>query len=330
MAYDPFLLRFKDEPRKYRVLTDEPRYRYERIAFPLLTKAVSLGRPEVYPKAMMALILLSHLLGAFFLARIVQFFGRSPFWALFYILVPGYQLSLARALPESLAMAFVMAGWYFYLKGKILAPSVLFAISLLTRVTAALAVIPLILREYFKEKNLRKALFLALSFIPFLGWKFYLTIRLFYVYGWTTLLIRFNNLGLPFSGIRGLFRRALAGSISADLFPASITYPFLLFFLFLFSLYLLWKKRNFICLGLSLFSLLSVSLNYPNVWVHIDNVVRTTTEPFLFLLIVFTSQKISLRKPFAWLVLCFFVLVFVYDFYFLTVHDYFRAGFFLK
>jgi hypothetical protein len=330
MAYDPFLLRFKDEPRKYRVLTDEPRYRYERIAFPLLIKAVSLDRPEFYPQAMMALILLSHLLAAFFLVRIVQFFGQSPFWALFYILVPGYQVSLARALPESLVMAFILAGWYFYLKGKILTPSILFSISLLTRETAALAVIPLILWEFFKEKNPRKALILSMSFLPLIGWKFYLTIRLFDIYGWTTLFVGFDNLGFPFSGIIGLYRRALARSITPELLPASIIYPLLLFFLFMFSLYLLWKRRDFLSLGLCLFSLISVSLNYPKVWVHIDNAVRTTTEPFLFLVIVFASQRASLRKPFVWLVLCFFILVFMYDFCLLTFHDFFRAGFFLK
>lgn len=330
IAYDPFLLRFKDEPRKYRVLTDEPRYRYERIAFPLLTKLVSLDRPEFYPQAMMVLILLSHFLGAFFLLKIVQFFGQSPFWALSYILVPGYQLSLARALPESLAMAFTLAGLYFYLKGKTLKPSFLFSISLLTRETAALAVFPLVLWEFFKKKNWRKALVLSLSFLPLIGWKFYLTIRLFDFCGWTTIFFGSDNLSFPFSGIIELYKRAFAQSFSADLFPASVSYPILLTILFLFSLYLLWKKRDFLSLSLCLFSLISVSLSYLKVWVHIDNAVRTTFEPFLFLIIVFTSQKITLRKPFAWLMLCFFILVFVYDFYFMTLHDFFRAGFFLK
>ena len=330
MAFDPFLLRFKNELRKYRVLTDEAHYRYERIAFPLLTKAVSLDRPELYPQAMMGLILLSHLLGAFFLIRIVQFFGRSPFWGLLYVLVPGYQLSLALALPESLAMALVMAGLYFYLKGRILAPSILFSLSLLTRETAGLAVISLILWEFFKKKNFRNAFVLAGAFIPWIGWKFYLTVRLFDVYGWTTLFAGHQNLGLPFSGIIGLYRRALAGSINADLLPASVAYPFLLFFLCFFSLCLLWKGRDFLSLALGLFSLVSVSLNFPDVWVHIDNPVRTTSGPFLFLIIVFAAQRIPLRKPLAWLVICFFMLVFIFDFYLLTAHDFFRAGFFLK
>jgi hypothetical protein len=330
MTYDPFLLRFSDEPRKYRVLADEPRYRYERIGFPLLTKVVSLDRPEFYPQAMMILILLSHFLGAFFLVRIVQFFGQSPFWALSYILVPGYQLSLARALPESLVMAFILAGLYFYLKGKILKPSFLFSISLLTRETAALAVFPLILWEFFKGKNRRKALVLSLSFLPLIGWKFYLMIRLFDFCGWTTLFVGLDNLTLPFYGILELFRKIQAKAYNQDLIPATIPYPILLTILFLFSLYLLWKKRDFLSLSLCLFSLLSVSLSYLKVWVHIDNAVRITCEPFLFLIIVFVAQKKSLRKPLVWLILGFFIFVFIYDFYFLTSHDYFRAGFFLE
>lgn len=330
IAFDPFLLRFRNEPRKYNVLADDPRHRYQRIAFPLLTKALSLDRPEFYPQTMMALILLAHLLGAFFLIRIVQFFGQSPFWGLLYVLVPGYQLSLALALPESLVMALVMAGLYFYLKGRILAPGILFSISLLTRETAAFVVIPLILWEFFKKKNLRNALVLAAAFLPWIGWKLYLTVRLFDVYGWTTLFVGHQNLGLPFSGIIHLYREASVGSIKADLLPASVAYPFLLAFLFFFSLYLLWKRRDFLSLALILFSLVSVSLNFRYFWVHIDNSVRVTSEAFLFLIIVFASQKIFLRKLQTALVLLFFIFVFVYDFYFLTHHDFFRAGFFLK
>ena len=326
MTYDPFLSRFKDDPWKYKLMIDAPPYRYSRIGFSLLTKLFSLDRPRLYPKTMIWLILLSHFLGAFFLVRIIQFYKQNPFWAFLYILIPGFQLSLNRALPESIAAVCLLGGLYFYLKEKPLATASFFALSFLTRETGVLLALGIIFFELFRKKNLRNALLIGLSFIPLIFWRFFITLRLFGDYRWKTLFSSTNDFRFPFSGFVKLGKEILAHKYPEDLILAATVYPIVLTCIFLFSLYFFGRRKDFLSLSLFAFSLVSVLLRYEKVWIHVGNGIRVTYEAVLFLIIVFISQSESRKLIIKYPFLSLFLLIFIF-FYLLPSFDpFFRKG----
>ncbi len=327
---DPFLSRFKDNPIKYRGVVDEPAYRFGRIGFPLLIKTFSLDRPENYPKTMVWLVLVSYFIGAFFLLKIVQFFKHSPLWTFFYALIPGFQLSLYRALPEPIGLAFLLAGLYFYLKRKIPVASLLFAASILVRETTGFFIVAVVLYELFKKRSFKTASLLGASILPYLFWRIFLTLRFFPCYGWATFFSQPGDFGLPFSGFAALYKKVLAGDYFKDLALAALAYPILLVIIFLFTLYFFWKRIDSLSLGLFFFSLVSLLLNYTKIWEHVDNGVRTTSELFVFLILAFISQKERLKAVVRNLFLGFFVLVCLFNYFLLSLHEFFRAGFFLK
>jgi hypothetical protein len=326
MTYDPFLSRFKDNPWKYKLMIDAPPYRYSRIGFSLLTKLFSLDRPRLYLKMMIWLILFSHFLGAFFLVKIVQFYKQNPFWAFLYLLIPGFQLSLNRALPESIAAACLLGGLYFYLKEKPLATASFFALSFLTRETGVLLALGIIFFELFRKKNLRNALLIGLSFIPLIFWRFFITLRLFGDYRWKTHFSSTNDFRFPFSGFVKLGKEILAHKYPEDLILAATVYPIVLTCIFLFSLYFLWRKKDFLSLSLFAFSLVSVLLRYEKVWLHVGNGIRVTYEAFLLLIIVFISQGESRKPVIKYLFLSLFLLLFIFFYLLPGLFRFFRTG----
>jgi len=327
MTYDPFLSRFKDNPWKYKLIVDAPPYRYSRIGFSLLIKLFSLDRPKLYPKTMIWLILFSHFFGAFFLLKIVMFYQQSPFWTLLYLLIPGFQLSLQGALPESIAAAFLLAGIYFYLRERLLFASLVLALSFLTRETGAMVAMGIVLFELFKKKNVRNALVIGWSFIPLIFWRFYITLRLFKGFGWRTLFAGPRDFVLPFSGFVRLYKEILAHHYPQDLTLAATIYPLLLTCIFLLSLYFLWKRKDFLSLSLLVFSLVSIVFPYKQVWIHAGNGIRVTYEAVLVSIIVFVSQS-GLRKPSVkYLFLSLFLLFFIFFYLLPGVDPFFRKGF---
>src|SRR5262249_7254186 len=107
MCFDPFLTKLGN-PREYKWVVDNPPYRYSRIGFPLLTILFSWNQPQYFPAVMIWLILISSLVSAFFLTRILAYYNRDPFWAWLYLLIPGLLVSLRFDLPESVAGAFLL------------------------------------------------------------------------------------------------------------------------------------------------------------------------------------------------------------------------------
>jgi hypothetical protein len=327
IAYDPFLSRFKDNPWKYRLMVDAPALRYSRIGFSLLIKFFSLNRPKLYPKTMIWLILFSHFFGAFFLLKIIMFYQQNPFWAFFYLLIPGFLLSLQGALPESIAAAFLLAGLYFYLRKKLLFASLVFAVSFLIRETGGMVALSIVLFELLRKKNTRNALIISLSFIPPIFWRFYLALRLTKSFGWRSLFPRAQNLGPPFFGFVRLYKEILAHHYRQDLILAATIYPLALTCIFFLSLYFLWKRKDFLSLSLFVFSLVSLIFPYQQVWIHVANGIRVTYEAVLFSIIVFISQTELRKASVKYLILSLFLLFFVFFYLLPGVDPFFRKSF---
>src|SRR5262249_36952010 len=88
MAFDPLLQRFKDNVGEYGRVVDDPPYRYGRVGFPLLARAVSGGAADRYPAALIWLTVLAHVPLAWALAVMASRAGASPYVALAYLAIP--------------------------------------------------------------------------------------------------------------------------------------------------------------------------------------------------------------------------------------------------
>ncbi len=328
LAHDPFLTRVKDDPRRALLYLDHPAYRAGRIGFPLLVRLVSLGDAARFPAVMVWLVVLSHFAGAFFFLRIILFYKKSPLWAFLYVLVPGFHLSLFFGLPESLCLAFLLGGLSFYLRRRFLPAALLLAASILVREMGLVAVAAAAGYELFRRKDLKATLWVGSSVLPYALWKAFLTARLYGLYGLETFFHRGDVLTLPFAGFAELFRKVSAGTYQADLVPTAIFYPFLLVLAVIFAWILVVRTRNVLTLGLALYALAAVSLNYAKMWVHMDNGIRASYEVFLFLVLAFVSQEKPARPWLKFGLLGFYAAVLVFSVFVLYTGLFFRGVFF--
>jgi hypothetical protein len=326
IAYDPFLLKFSKEPRKYSLYMDEPAYRYSRIGYPLLTKLFSLNNPKLFPKTMVFLILLSFLVGPFFLLKIIKLYGKSPWWVLLYIFIPGFQKSLHQALPESICAAFVLAGLYFYLIKKLPLSSIFFALSLLIRETPAVIIVIIIFYEFYKSKSLRHSILLTSSFIPLILWRLYLTARLFEIRGIKTLFYSGANFTWPFNGFITLYCQFRPGDHIPKIQEGNLFYPVLLTAILIIAILLILKKGDIFTWSFFMYSMMGIMLNYKQVWIHIDNGTRTTYEVYLFLILAFVSRKGKIAQYHKIFLVILFVATFYFDAFLMPLRDWFKAG----
>lgn len=324
MAFDPFLTRFQDQLAKYRDGVDLPPYRYRRIGFSLLTKLFSFDRPEAYPQTMILLILFSQLLAVFFLIRIALLYQQHPFWSLLYFLVPGFCISQRFGLPEPMAAAFLLGGLLFYLKQKLPLAAVFFAASLLTRETGILLVVAIATFELLK-RHWKTVITICASAVPYFLWRLFLTWRLFGTWGWSGFYLEPGNVGAPFAGLVQLYSAIATGIYPPDLVLPGVLLPLLLLLVLVISLYCFSQKRDFLSLSILGYSFLALCLTFRKVWLNASNVERLSFEIFLLFVVLFLSleeKKSFLRYAF----LCFFICLFLYDLFFFSVRDFFRAG----
>ncbi len=314
ITFDPFAEKYKDKPKIYRKFLDIPPYRYGRIGFPLLVKIFSLDKPELYPEVMVYTILLAIFLSAFFLVKILIFYGKDPLWALIYLAIPSFYFSLFYALPEAVAGAFLLGGFYFYIKERFVFSSLLFALAILTRETIIIFVLVLATFESLKTKSSKRPVLLFSSIFPYFLWKIFLTWRFFPDYGWRPFLSNSEIITTPFSGVAKLFWSTSHGFYRKGIKEAAVFFSVIIILLFLFSIYLLWKKWGPLSISLPLYSLLILSTKYHKVWRHIGNAERISYEIFLLFVLLFASHRYKASEKYTFL--CFFFLLAIYTLFF--------------
>ncbi|MBN2198238.1 MAG: hypothetical protein JW747_00140 [Candidatus Aminicenantes bacterium] len=327
LAHDPLLDRVKDDPRRALLFLDHPAYRAGRVGFPLLVRLFSFGDAARFPAVMVWLVVLSHFAGAFFFLKIILFYKKSPLWAFLYVLVPGFHLSLYFGLPESLCLAFVLGGLYFYLRRRMLPAVLLLAAAILVREMGLAAAAVAAGYELFRRRDIKAALWLGSSVLPYAVWKAFLTARLFGLYGWETFFHRGDVLTLPFAGLAELLRNVSAGSYQADLVPTAVFYAFLLGLAAIFAVFLAFRTPNVFTLAAALYVLAAVSLNYAKMWVDMSNGIRASYEIFVFLILAFVSQEKPVKPGLKFGLLGFYAAVLVFSAFVLYTGRFFRGVF---
>jgi hypothetical protein len=153
---------------------DQPAYRYQRIAFPLLVRGLSLRIPSLIPWTMLAINLAAAGLSCYFLGALLARRGASPWLAVIYIFSLGFLLSVRMDLLEPLALCFALAGWLALEEDRFPLAVALFALGALTKEVVLTFPLGLVLWKYL-QKDRRRALILAAGvLVPYLGWFLFL------------------------------------------------------------------------------------------------------------------------------------------------------------
>lgn len=159
---------------------DRPGYRYSRIFYPLVTRAVALGQPKLIPYALLAVNMVSVVAATFALALWLRDRDLSPYLALIYALAPPLLTSVQRDLAEPLSYALIAGAVLWFDRGRMALAAVLFALGVLTREVVVLFPLAYALsflqtRRPLPQDLVRAAGFFLATVAPYAMWKLYLT-----------------------------------------------------------------------------------------------------------------------------------------------------------
>ncbi len=132
------------DPQNARFYTDFPAYRYTRILYPMLARALAFGQPALIPYTLLLVNWLAIGGGTLAVALWLRRKGYSPWLALIYAFAFGTLIGLQGDLTEPLAFALVACGVYAFDFGfagnerrRIITAAGCFALAALTRETTA-------------------------------------------------------------------------------------------------------------------------------------------------------------------------------------------------
>ncbi len=181
---------------------DNPAYRHQRIAYPLLVWIFSVGKPEYVP-AMMILVNYFFLCGIAWLGGwYAKAFNVSALWGMILPLYPGFLLTLSRDLTEITGAFFIVASLVLLKKNKPIAAAAVLSIGVLARETALLVALGSAL-VYFCDMFKRSSrtsvpgYFFLAPVLCYCLWQ----LLLFFYWGVFPAAGGAHNLGLPFVGI---------------------------------------------------------------------------------------------------------------------------------
>ena len=120
---------------------DVPAYRFQRILYPMLARALAFGRAEWVPWSLVAVGIVAHTLGTWTVASLLAAGGVSPWYSLAYGLWAGFFFAVRLDLAEPLAYGLIAGALLLYLRGRANASAVLFGLALFAKETGLLFVL---------------------------------------------------------------------------------------------------------------------------------------------------------------------------------------------
>ncbi len=199
LALDPFT----SEHTGHGVTLDDPAFRQQRIGYPLVVWALSLGgQPELVPRVMVLVNFAGLVALAWLGALIALHFGRPAWLGLAFALYPGLAFSYVRDLAEILTAAWLLAGMLSALRGRHVLAAVLMSLAVATRETALLvpgAIGMVLLVRYFSGGDMRSHPWPAylLPLATYLG----IGLWMFVNWGQPSITGGLGNLGVPLVGM---------------------------------------------------------------------------------------------------------------------------------
>ncbi len=166
MAVDP-------RPESVAPRLDVPAYRYQRVLYPMLARALALGQVERIGWSLIALNLASLFLGTLAVGEVMVSYGRRPGHALVYGLWVGLVAAVGVDLHEPLAYALVAGAWLAWVREKPATAALLAGLALFAKETTILFWGALLLEALFNRRSGR-ATALAAGGIAFALWQLWL------------------------------------------------------------------------------------------------------------------------------------------------------------
>lgn len=163
-----YYIAINPQPEGVAPYLDVPAYRYQRILFPAIARAVSLGNVTAIPWALPFLGILFQTVGTLFLSELLAGWGISRWYALVYGLWVGFGLAIRLDLPEPLAYALVIGAILVQERRRKVLSWILYGLALFAKEVTVLFVMAAFL-SYIFEKRWRAALGIGLvAGLPFL------------------------------------------------------------------------------------------------------------------------------------------------------------------
>lgn len=150
---------------------DVPAYRYQRILYPLLARALSLGNLQALPWALILINMAALVGGTRVTELVLQSNGASKWYALSYGLFLGLQLSVRLDLTEPLAFLFVQLAGLYFGRNKLAWASLFFILASLTRELTLLFAAAAALTLFSRRQYRAAILWGAATLLPFLLWE---------------------------------------------------------------------------------------------------------------------------------------------------------------
>jgi hypothetical protein len=149
IALDPWL-------KKQVTIDSTAPYRYQRFLYPLLASTVSMGARKLIPYALVAISLLSIVLGTWLTMKLCDHFGTNRIFSLFYGLTVTTYLCLMRTTAEPLYLLMLMAAFYFYIvKDDLFKTAVFLSLAVLTKEIALATVVGIALYDVLERKRFK-------------------------------------------------------------------------------------------------------------------------------------------------------------------------------
>lgn len=144
--------------------------RYQRIIFPLLARALSLGNRQVIPWAMLLINLGAVWLGIYCLSGLIKRRGGNQWTALIWIVSIGYLLALRLDLLEPLSMALALWGWWRYDQNRTRSAMLLFFLAGMTKEVGMVLPAVIGIWELLNRRWGRGLGVIAVTLLPYMAW----------------------------------------------------------------------------------------------------------------------------------------------------------------
>jgi hypothetical protein len=169
VGYDgQFFLYIALDPTGARPYLDNAAYRYGRPVYPLVARAVALGRATAIPWTLLLVGIASVVTATFALATLLGREGASPWYGALAGAYPGLFLGVSHDLSEPLAYALVAAGLLVLRRRTLLGSALLFALAGLTRETTLIFPVVIGVWLLLAERRRRDGAFLL--GVPVVSW----------------------------------------------------------------------------------------------------------------------------------------------------------------
>jgi hypothetical protein len=149
---------------------DYPAFRFLRIVYPVLSRLIALGQPDLIPLGMVAVNLLAATVTAWLLAKIIQRRG-GPAWAAYIgIFTFNYLIGIRMDLNEPLAFCLALAGLLAYEEGWQRSAVVIFAVAVMAKEIAIAFPAALALSHIWRREWKETLRLIGGSVLPYLLW----------------------------------------------------------------------------------------------------------------------------------------------------------------